>query len=66
MSEEQDDEISHRQRKRAERAERGMNAGSAKKPAIVQGAVPPREVLLEFISDNPDKASKREIAKASG
>ncbi len=33
---------------------------------IIQGAVPPREVLLEFISDNPDKASKREIAKAFG
>jgi ribonuclease R len=28
--------------------------------------VPPREVLLEFIQDNPDRASKREIAKAFG
>ncbi|MDE1158989.1 MAG: ribonuclease R [Neorhizobium sp.] len=43
-----------------------MNTGAAKKPAIIQGAVPPREVLLEFISDNPDKASKREISKAFG
>jgi ribonuclease R len=34
--------------------------------AIVQGVVPPREILLEFIQDNPDKASKREIAKAFG
>lgn len=72
MSEEQDDDIrSHRQRKRAERAERGMTSGSGAtgskgKPAIIQGAIPPREVLLEFISDNPDKASKREIAKAFG
>ena len=71
MSEEQDDDTrSHRQRKRAERAERGIagaGAGGAKgKPVIVQGAVPPREVLLEFITDNPDKASKREIAKAFG
>ena len=33
---------------------------------IIQGAVPPREVLLEFIADNPDRASKREIAKAFG
>jgi ribonuclease R len=37
------------------------------KPAgIIQGVVPPREVLLEFIQDNPDRASKREIAKAFG
>jgi ribonuclease R len=28
--------------------------------------VPPRDVLLEFIGDNPDKASKRDIAKAFG
>lgn len=34
--------------------------------SIVHGAVPPREVLLEFIADNPDRASKRDIAKAFG
>nr|WP_237351881.1 ribonuclease R [Rhizobium sp. ACO-34A] len=33
---------------------------------MIHGAVPPREVLLEFIVDNPDRASKREIAKAFG
>ena len=33
---------------------------------IVQGVVPPREVLLEFIQDNPDRANKRDIAKAFG
>ncbi|WP_246659384.1 ribonuclease R [Rhizobium sp. FY34] len=33
---------------------------------IVQGVVPPREILLEFIADNPERASKREIAKAFG
>ena len=44
----------------------------ARKPAgkppqgIIQGAVPPREILLEFIQDNPDRASKRDIAKAFG
>jgi ribonuclease R len=37
-------------------------AGTPK--TIIQGIVPPRDVLLEFIQDNPDKASKREIAKA--
>jgi ribonuclease R len=33
---------------------------------IIHGAIPPRDVLLEFIADNPDRASKREIAKAFG
>jgi ribonuclease R len=33
---------------------------------IIHGAVPPRDVLLEFIAQNPDKGSKREIAKAFG
>ncbi len=35
-------------------------------PAIVQGFLPPREILLEFIADNPDRSNKREIAKAFG
>jgi ribonuclease R len=39
---------------------------SPDKQVIVQGVVPPREILLEFIADNPDRASKREIAKAFG
>lgn len=33
---------------------------------IVQGVVPPRDVLLRFIADHPEKASKREISKAFG
>jgi ribonuclease R len=33
---------------------------------IIHGAVPPRDILLQFIADNPDRASKREIAKAFG
>ncbi|WP_454289557.1 ribonuclease R [Rhizobium arsenicireducens] len=33
---------------------------------MIHGEIPPREVLLEFIADNPDRASKREIAKAFG
>jgi ribonuclease R len=45
---------------------RGKNAPPAEKPVIIHGAVPPRETLLEFIADNPDRASKREIAKAFG
>lgn len=34
--------------------------------AIIQGVAPTREVLLEFIQDNPDLATKRDIAKAFG
>ncbi|OCP01235.1 MULTISPECIES: ribonuclease R [unclassified Ensifer] len=33
---------------------------------IIHGAVPPRDVLMRFIAENPDRASKREIAKAFG
>ena len=42
------------------------NAPSSGGPTIIHGAVPPRDVLLEFIAENPDRASKREIAKAFG
>ncbi|MCB1444643.1 MAG: RNB domain-containing ribonuclease, partial [Rhizobiaceae bacterium] len=45
-------------------AEGGRSGG--KLPGIVHGEVPPREILLEFIQDNPDRANKREIAKAFG
>lgn len=50
-------------RKAALRAEL---AAFGDRTVIVHGVVPPREVLLEFIADNPDRASKREIAKAFG
>ncbi|WP_454748779.1 ribonuclease R [Ciceribacter selenitireducens] len=33
---------------------------------MIHGEIPPRDVLLQFIADNPDRASKREIAKAFG
>lgn len=40
-------------------------ASRSRKPdEIIHGEVPPRDVLLKFIADNPDRASKREIAKA--
>ncbi len=32
----------------------------------MQGVLPPKDVLLRFIADYPDRASKREIAKAFG
>ncbi len=63
MNEPQD--RSNRQQKRAQKAARTSEGGTAL-TQIVQGAVPPRDTLLEFISDNPEKASKREIAKAFG
>ncbi len=50
--------------RRSRRAEAAGAAGD--KPTIIHGEVPSREVLLEFIADNPDRASKREIAKAFG
>lgn len=52
--------------RRERRAERAAGAAKSGKQPIIHGAVPPREVLLEFIADNPDRASKREIAKAFG
>lgn len=50
--------------RRSRRAEAAGASGD--KPTIIHGEIPPREVLLEFIADNPDRASKREIAKAFG
>ncbi|NRQ14314.1 ribonuclease R [Ensifer sesbaniae] len=46
---------------------RAAKAGSAQpSEPIIHGAVPPRDVLMRFIAENPDRASKREIAKAFG
>lgn len=46
------------------RAARTAPAGE--KETIVHGVVPSREVLMRFIAENPQHASKREIAKAFG
>ncbi|MCJ8518932.1 ribonuclease R [Pseudorhizobium tarimense] len=54
-----------REKSQTKAATAGKSASGEKAP-IIHGAVPPREVLLEFIADNPDRASKREIAKAFG
>ena len=35
-------------------------------PVYTEGELPPRDVILRFIADHPQKASKREIAKAFG
>ncbi len=55
----------NRRSRRAEAAG-AKTAKPADRPAIIHGEVPSREVLLEFIAENPDRASKREIAKAFG
>ena len=34
--------------------------------AIIHGTLPPREVILRFIAEHPQQASKRELAKAFG
>ncbi|OJG00249.1 ribonuclease R [Pararhizobium antarcticum] len=39
---------------------------SGDKTVIIHGAVPPRDILMRFLAENPDKASKRDIAKAFG
>lgn len=57
-------------RRTAKPSVRLARAGTALPPAddtpIIHGAVPPRDVLMRFIAENPDKASKREISRAFG
>jgi ribonuclease R len=52
--------------RKSRRAEGAAKAKAENTNAINHGEVPSREVLLQFITDNPDRASKREIAKAFG
>jgi ribonuclease R len=47
-------------------AKKSAGAQGGKLPGIVHGEVPAREILLEFIQANPDRANKRDIAKAFG
>ena len=57
-------------RSRAGHEKRSGRAGRDLPPAddtpIIHGVIPPRDVLLRFISEHPEQASKREIAKAFG
>ncbi|MDF8353988.1 ribonuclease R [Ensifer adhaerens] len=54
-------------RSQGKKPARAAKAGSAQpSEPIIHGAVPPRDVLMRFIAENPDRASKREIAKAFG
>ncbi|WP_420851163.1 ribonuclease R [Rhizobium quercicola] len=57
-------------RRTAKPSVRLARAGTVLPPAddapIIHGAVPPRDVLMRFIAENPDKASKREISRAFG
>ncbi|MCZ3379419.1 ribonuclease R [Rhizobium sp. AG207R] len=47
---------------------RAIKRGESAEPmmAIMHGVLPPREVILRFIADHPQQASKRELAKAFG
>ncbi|MCL6706649.1 ribonuclease R [Pseudomonas sp. R2.Fl] len=55
-----------RNRRERRAAKIASEGGPRPQDTIIQGQVPPRDVLLAFIADNPDRASKREIAKAFG
>ncbi|THV25542.1 ribonuclease R [Peteryoungia ipomoeae] len=52
--------------RKSRRAEGAARAKAGNPSALIHGEVPPRDVLLQFITDNPERASKREIAKAFG
>ena len=52
--------------RKSRRAEGAAKAKAGNPAALIHGEVPPRDVLMQFITDNPDRASKREIAKAFG
>ncbi|OCW56722.1 ribonuclease R [Hoeflea olei] len=43
----------------------GPEAG-AERPAFRRGDLPDRDTILRFLAENPDRASKRDIAKAFG
>jgi ribonuclease R len=55
---------------RARHSKRPGRAGRDAPPVgdapLIHGEIPPREVLLRFIADHPEQASKREISKAFG
>ncbi len=52
--------------KRPEKTGRSSRAPAVEPLNIQHGALPSREVILRFIADHPQKASKRELAKAFG
>ena len=52
--------------RKSRRAEGAAKAKAGNPAALIHGEVPPRDVLMQFITENPDRASKREIAKAFG
>lgn len=52
--------------KRPDKTGRSSRAPAVEPLNIQHGALPSREVILRFIADHPQKASKRELAKAFG
>ena len=44
----------------------GKDPATAETLNVAHGVLPPREVVLRFIAEHPQKASKRELAKAFG
>ncbi|MBB4570554.1 ribonuclease R [Rhizobium leucaenae] len=67
MSREPRGRISSSERRPGKAGRAAKNSGDQEPMmAIVHGVLPPREVLLRFIADHPQQASKRELAKAFG
>jgi ribonuclease R len=59
--------ISSSERRSGKPGRAGKASGDAEPMmAIVHGTLPPREIILRFIAEHPQQASKRELAKAFG
>ena len=48
------------------KSNKGDGPGADTRPAFRRGDMPDKEAILRFLSENPDRASKRDIAKAFG
>ncbi|AYG58811.1 ribonuclease R [Rhizobium jaguaris] len=67
MSREPRGRISSSERRPGKAGRATKNSGNQEPMmAIVHGVLPPREVILRFIAEHPQQASKRELAKAFG
>ena len=52
--------------RRSAKPRAGKDAAAVEPLNVVHGLLPPRDVILRFIAEHPQQASKRELAKAFG